>query len=95
MVRLRQNLLLLAANLLVPLTAVLFIVGFFRGRPGGSTPAGIDVNGKERVISESAPFDKVIFMMIDALRRSEIILHPQTTTHFDDVPSSFHNIILR
>jgi ethanolaminephosphotransferase len=82
MVRLQQNLLLLAANLLVPLTAVLFIVGFFRGKPGASTPAGIDVDGKERVVSKSAPFNKVIFMMVDALRRSEIILHPTNHNPF-------------
>ncbi|KAI1762470.1 alkaline phosphatase-like protein [Hypoxylon sp. FL1150] len=64
MVLLRQKALLLAANLLVPIGALIFMTGFFRGRSSTPTPAEVI---PDREIA--APFDKVVFMVIDALRR--------------------------
>ena len=62
---------LLATNLLIPVGVVLFTVGYFRGRPGVSAPVGVGISGKECATSKSTVFDKVIFMMVDALRRSD------------------------
>lgn len=69
--RLRQNLLLLAANLLIILGVLIFMAGYFRARPRMSTEGEVDMQRTASVTSESAPFDKIVFMMIDALRRSE------------------------
>jgi len=71
MVRLRQSLLLLAANLLIPVGILIFMTGYFRGRPRMLTPAGVDMGEPERATSKPAPFDKVVFMIVDSLRRSE------------------------
>lgn len=79
MVRLRQNLLLLAANLLIPAGVLVFMTGYFRGRPRMASRGEVDKGETARATSESAPFDKVVFMMVDALRRSEIFLHHSTT----------------
>lgn len=68
MVRLHQKVLLLAANMLVPIGALIFMTGFFRGRPSTPTPSEI-IPDREIV----APFNKVVFMVIDALRRSVFI----------------------
>lgn len=67
MVRFRQKVLLLAANLLVPIGALIFMTGYFRGRPSTPTPA--EVITDPGVTADSAPFNKVVFMVIDALRR--------------------------
>jgi ethanolamine phosphate transferase 2 subunit G len=67
MVRVRQSLALLAANLLVPIGVVVFMTGFFRGHPSLPVPEEVVV---DRVaVADAAPFDKVVFMVIDALRR--------------------------
>ncbi|XXH00895.1 hypothetical protein Hte_007246 [Hypoxylon texense] len=66
MVRFQQKVLLLAANLLVPIGALIFMTGYFRGRP--STPAPAEIATDPGVAADSAPFNKVVFMVIDALR---------------------------
>ena len=62
----RQNaLVLFSANLLIPLAIFVFATGFFPYKPfipGRASYRDDDV--------QSAPFDKVIFMVVDALRRS-------------------------
>ncbi|KAF1832636.1 alkaline phosphatase-like protein, partial [Decorospora gaudefroyi] len=68
MARYRQHFSLLIANILVPVGVVLFIVGFFRGRPPVPKPKGFDINHHAQINLQTAPFDKVIFMMVDALR---------------------------
>ncbi|KAF2027683.1 hypothetical protein EK21DRAFT_114619 [Setomelanomma holmii] len=68
MVRYRHHLYLAAANLLVPAGVVLFIIGFFRSRPPVSHPTAFDAGSQTLNRPASAPFDKVIFMMVDALR---------------------------
>jgi ethanolaminephosphotransferase len=74
MARFRQHLSLVVANLLLPVGVILFIVGFFRGRPPISKPPAFDVNNLDLAqhVSAPPPFDKVIFMMVDALRRYDI-----------------------
>ena len=63
----RQSVLaVVVANLLVPVAICIFAVGFF--------PYKTFIPGKASFDDEdvpSAPFDKVIFMVVDALRRSE------------------------
>jgi ethanolaminephosphotransferase len=74
MARFRQHLPLVVANLLLPVGVILFIVGFFRGRPPISKSPVFDVNDLDLAqhVSSPPPFDKVIFMMVDALRRYDI-----------------------
>lgn len=55
---------LAVANILIPVAILVFATGFFPYKPflpGKATFAADDVR--------SAPFDKVIFMVVDALRR--------------------------
>ena len=54
------------ANLLIPVAICIFAIGFFPYKPfiaGKASFGGEDV--------PSPPFDKVVFMVVDALRRSE------------------------
>ncbi|OCK76489.1 alkaline phosphatase-like protein [Lepidopterella palustris CBS 459.81] len=74
MILYRQSLSLFAANLLIPAGVVLFIVGFFRGRPPVTASTESHFGAAEVIAPDSAPFDKVIFMMVDALRRHVYIL---------------------
>ena len=74
MTRLQQILLLRVANLIIPLGVFIFLTGFFRGRLRTSTRHDLEVNETYAATMESAPFDKVVFMMIDALRRFVILL---------------------
>lgn len=57
---------LLVANLMLPIATLCFAAGFFRYKP--SAP----VHDVELIsygdVSQSAPFDKVVFMVVDALR---------------------------
>lgn len=70
----RNNLFLLIPNIFIPIGVVLFIVGFFRGRPPitGSTLLGSYTHGQDQLAP--APFDKIVFMMVDALRRYELTI---------------------
>ncbi len=70
----QPKLLLLVANLLIPLGVSIFFVGFFRGRLTNSKPHGLEMNKTHGGTPDSAPFDKVVFMMVDALRRFVIFL---------------------
>lgn len=63
--------LLAFANLLIPIAILVFATGFFPYKPfipGKATFGNLD-HGRPR---EAAPFDKVIFMVVDALRRWEL-----------------------
>lgn len=54
------------ANILIPVAICIFAIGFFPYKPF--------IPGKASFSDEdvpSAPFDKVVFMVVDALRRSE------------------------
>lgn len=67
-------LLLILANLLIPIAVLVFATGFFPYKPfipGRATFQGLKNGGQHA----SAPFDKVIFMVVDALRRLTPILH--------------------
>jgi ethanolaminephosphotransferase len=58
---------LVVANLLIPAAILIFAAGFFPYKPflpGLATYESLDYGEPPR-----APFDKVIFMVVDALRR--------------------------
>ncbi len=63
-------LMLTIANLLIPIAILIFATGFFPYKPfiAGRASYG---DGKNDNIYGTAPFDKVIFMVVDALRRLE------------------------
>ncbi|GKT91517.1 type I phosphodiesterase/nucleotide pyrophosphatase/phosphate transferase [Colletotrichum tofieldiae] len=69
MYQLKQNILLIAANLLVPVAVLVYAAGFFRYKPSLFVP---DIRHEtfygHSTSPESPPFDKVIFMVVDALR---------------------------
>jgi len=72
MVHFTQKLSLLVANFLIPVAVVVFGAGFFRYKPSLSPfPYSKDLkpfgNG---YTPPKAPFDKIVFMVVDALRRS-------------------------
>ena len=71
----RLSLLILTfANLLIPIAIVVFANGFFPYKPfiPGRATFQDSSNGGQLA---PAPFDKVIFMVVDALRRLILILH--------------------
>lgn len=55
------------ANLLFPLAILLFASGFFPYKP--FIPGLATFSEENNDIQSSAPFDRVIFMVVDALRR--------------------------
>ena len=61
---------LIIANFLIPLSILIFAIGFF---PYKLFIPGLASYEKDENFTEqtSAPFDKIIFMVVDALRRSE------------------------
>ena len=64
-----SSLLLLAANLLIPAAILVFATGFFPYKPllpGLATYDAVTEYGDP----PEAPFDRLVFMVIDALRRS-------------------------
>ena len=67
----RQNVVtVVIANLLIPLAMFIFAIGFFPYKPfipGRAKFTDDDV--------QSAPFDKVVFMVVDALRRFAILCY--------------------
>ena len=75
---LRQNISLLVANLLIPVAVLVFAAGFFRYKP--FLPNLAESENQQLVddggMSGGAPFDKVVFMVVDALRRSIANLAP-------------------
>ncbi|KAL2037023.1 hypothetical protein N7G274_010308 [Stereocaulon virgatum] len=60
-------LLLISANLLIPIAILVFATGFFPYKPFIPGRASF-ANGKDVRRHVSAPFDKVVFMVVDALR---------------------------
>lgn len=69
MVFLRKNILLVAANLLLSIGVVVFMTGYFRSLPRIAAPVVTETSEIKNGSTKPAPFDKVVFMMIDALRR--------------------------
>lgn len=64
---LTSTVLLVIANLLIPLSIVLFAVGFFPHKP--VLPGLAVFEPLEYGPPPDAPFDKLVFMVVDALRR--------------------------
>ena len=62
-----HTLLLAAANLLIPIAILTFASGFFPYKPFLAGLAEYEV--LEYGAPPAAPFDKVVFMVVDALRR--------------------------
>ncbi|KAK6949732.1 major facilitator superfamily transporter protein [Daldinia eschscholtzii] len=62
-----STLLLVAANLLIPVAILLFAVGFFPYKP--FLPGLAEYQSPEYGPPPKAPFDRLIFMVVDALRR--------------------------
>jgi len=58
---------LLFANILIPCAIFLFASGFFPYKP--FLPGRATFNDPQDVSSSPPPFNKVIFMVVDALRR--------------------------
>jgi len=67
MVSRTSTLLLVFANVLIPIAILIFASGFFPYKPFLSGLAQYEAN--EYGPPPEAPFDKVIFMVVDALRR--------------------------
>ena len=70
----RLSILMLAiANLFISLAILIFATGFFPYKPfiPGRASYGDGKDGKNDNKYGTAPFDKVIFMVVDALRRLE------------------------
>nr|FAA01290.1 TPA: GPI-ethanolamine phosphate transferase homolog [Colletotrichum incanum] len=67
MVQLRQTGLLLAANVLIIASLVVFMAGYFRPQPS-LTVALLDEDDTQNSMPGKPPFDKVVFMVVDALR---------------------------
>lgn len=62
-----RNSLLVVANVLIPIAILIFASGFFPYKPFLSGLAQYE--SLEYGAPPEAPFDKVIFMVVDALRR--------------------------
>jgi len=62
-----RNSLLVVANVLIPIAILIFASGFFPYKPFLSGLAQYE--SLEYGAPPAAPFDKVIFMVVDALRR--------------------------
>lgn len=62
-----RNSLLVVANVLIPIAILIFATGFFPYKPFLSGLAQYE--SLEYDAPPEAPFDKVIFMVVDALRR--------------------------
>ena len=59
--------LLVVANLLIPIAVLTFAIGFFPRKP--FLPGQAQYHAEDHGHKPDAPFNKVIFMVIDALRR--------------------------
>ena len=60
--------LFILANILIPISLYIFATGFFPYKP--FLPGQASFDGFDESFATAAPFDKVIFMVVDALRRS-------------------------
>ena len=79
--------LLVLANLLLPAAVLVFAIGFFPYKPILPGFAQFD-NGDARIRLE-APFDKVIFMVVDALRRYHQASQATYNIYIDSSRSDF------
>ena len=61
------TLLLTAANILIPVSILIFATGFFPYKP--FLPGLAEFESLEYGPPPDAPFDRLIFMVVDALRR--------------------------
>ncbi|KAI1495879.1 alkaline-phosphatase-like protein [Biscogniauxia marginata] len=71
MARTRLNLMLFAANILIPVGLAFFNLGLFRrGTADTATPLKVNVTSVDGETADTgpAPFDRVVFMVADALR---------------------------
>ena len=66
-----STVLLVAANLLIPVAIVLFAIGFFPYKP--FLPGLAEYKPFENGPPPEAPFDRIIFMVIDAFRLRNVI----------------------
>lgn len=67
------SLLLTAANLLIPLSILVFATGFFPYKP--FLPGLAEFEPLEYGPPPKAPFDRLVFMVVDALRRYGLDYH--------------------
>lgn len=65
--------LMIIANLLLPLSILVFGIGFFPYKP--LLPGLARYETLNYGHPPNAPFDKLVFMVVDALRRSILIIH--------------------
>lgn len=70
------NLLLLFSNLLIPIAILTFATGFFPYKP--FLPGIATFNDPGPKVTQDAPFDKLIFMVVDALRRSAALIQSRS-----------------
>lgn len=66
------NLLLLLSNLLIPIAILTFATGFFPYKP--FLPGIALFNASDQEVTQDAPFNKLLFMVVDALRRSAALI---------------------
>lgn len=64
---LAASILLTAANVLIPLSILVFATGFFPYKP--FLPGLAEFEALEYGPPPQAPFDRLVFMVVDALRR--------------------------
>ena len=64
---LASTLLLVVANLLIPMSVIVFATGFFPYKP--FLPGLAEYESLEYGPPPKPPFDKMVFMVVDALRR--------------------------
>ena len=62
-----SSVLLIVANLFIPLSILIFATGFFPYKP--FLPGLAQYENLEFGTPPDAPFDKLVFMVVDALRR--------------------------
>lgn len=67
-----SNALIVVANILIPISLLSFATGFFPYKPFLPGKASFDDGGTYHVVPPM--FDKVIFMVVDALRR--LVVNP-------------------
>ena len=70
----RSDLLLILSNVLIPIAIYVFATGFFPYKP--FIPGYASYDGGTSVVVENAPFDKVVFMVVDALRSDFVYSSP-------------------
>lgn len=68
----KSTTMLTIANLFIPIAILIFASGFFPYKPFLPGLAGYETLGFGLGAPPKAPFDKVIFMVVDALRRYAI-----------------------